>query len=142
MSDEGTETTETAEQVLDAILAQEAREDEERAAALVKEREEEHARLQRQARRDWLGSFDEHAIRRMAQENKVTAEDVKLWAEARNERLRRVVLQAGVAGLARQMGCAARLIDNPASPSGFSVAVARTQGALGAFSPNAPRGGE
>jgi hypothetical protein len=106
----------TALETLDAILAEAERQDEERQAALVKRLEEEHARRQRQHRRDHLATLEVAEVRARCRRGTLSAEDVKVWHEAREERLRRAAMQMGISLFTAETGRVARLIEGPDGP--------------------------
>jgi hypothetical protein len=104
------EPTEDPEKVLDKVLAEDEREGEGLLDQLIREREAEVERMRRRYRMSQLAELDSHAMRRLARAGKISADDVRLWREARREAERRARLAAGISVSAYLRGFTARLV--------------------------------
>ena len=114
-------------EMVDAALAAEEGEWEDRVRELAAEGERAADARRRRARADLLASLELGEVRRRARDGRMTAQDVEDWASARAERRAMLARLAGFVAGARLYGESVRVVETPSGP----VAVATGGGGGG-----------
>ena len=109
-----------AEDAVDAALAAEEREWEDRVRELAAKGERAAEERRRRARADWLAELEPDRVRRRAAAGRMTARDVEDWASARAERRAMLARLAGFVAGARLLGESVRVIETPSGPVAVS----------------------